>query len=98
MTQTPETSGIIGMRPNRKREAMSERTVAPMKTPVPQKMPARALTMKNTTSGPTSTASFSSWTFSAGSWLGVGVVRLCYLFPQKSPYGARRLALRFHLG
>ena len=55
--EAPEMSGIIAMRPNMKREAMSETIVATMKTPVPQKMPARALTMKNTTSGPTSTAS-----------------------------------------
>ena len=53
-------SGITGMRPNMKREAISAAMVATMKTPVPQKMPARALTMKKTTSGPTSTASFKS--------------------------------------
>ncbi len=46
------------MRPNTKRDAMSDTTVAPIKMPVPQNMPARALTMKKTTSGPTSTASF----------------------------------------
>ena len=45
-------SGITGMRPNMKREAMSAAIVATMKMPVPQKMPACALTMKKTTSGP----------------------------------------------
>jgi len=51
---------IAGAGSNSTREAISEATVATMKTPVPQKMPARALTTKKTTSGPTSTSSFRS--------------------------------------
>jgi hypothetical protein len=69
------------------RDAISDISVATMKPPVPQKMPARAFITKKTTSGPTSTKSFNSCPRKSCGWLLFEVVVSSVIAPSLAPSG-----------